>query len=584
VNSKSLILFLTVWLAWICNATAQNVTARAGVSSQSIFVGEPIQFQIQVSGSETPDQPDLSALTDFHVKSTGGGSNSSRSISIINGRRSENVQLGYVFNYELRARREGRLTIPAVAVIADGQTTHTQAIVLNAQKPSETENFKLRLNLSKEQAYVGEQIVLEAIFYFRGNVDDTQLSIPIIEHPDFKVYDLEDNQTANKTEILDGQQFQTSRVRKVLVPLNPGKFPLEPATLSFRGQDGFQIGRDFFGRRVKQAKFKNFVIPSNTFDLEIRPLPTVGQPVNFAGHVGDYSLNVQASPTEVNVGDPITLNIAITGPALLDPVKLPALNKQENLTRDFKIPGEIEDGTINGSFKTFTQTVRALRDDITSIPSIELSYFDTSTGQYQVAKSSPIPIKVRATRILTAGDAEGLSPVVGAGQEVQSWMQGIAHNYSGADILENQPLGFSGLLSPSRLFLIVGPPLAYAALLGFLIFKRQKTANPEKSRARRALTNFNRNLAKAGNIEELLTLFRTFLGDKLSLSPSATTYRDVENRLREKNVDGSALETVNRLFTAGEASRFSGGNSNDSVDELRAQAADLAKQLDKKLR
>ena len=584
MNSRSLILFLTVWLAWICNAAPQNITARAGVSSQSIFIGEPIQYQIQVSGSETPDQPDLSVVTDFYVKFTGGGSNSSRSISIINGRRSENVQLGYVFNYELRAKQEGRLAIPAVAVTANGQTTHTQAIVLNAQKPSETENFKLRLNLSKEQAYVGEQIVLEAIFYFRGNVDDTKLSIPIIEHPDFKVYDLEDRKAANKTEILDGQQFQTGRVRKVLVPLNPGKFPLEPATLSFRGQDGFQISRDFFGRRVKQAKIKNFVIPSNTFNLEILPLPTIGKPASFAGHVGDYSLNVQASPTEVNVGDPITLNIAITGPALLDPVKLPALNKQENLTRDFKIPGEIEDGTINGSFKTFTQTVRALRDDITSIPSIKLSYFNTTKGQYQVVESLPIPIKVRATRILTAGDAEGLSPVAGAGQEVQSWMQGIAHNYSDLGLLENQPLGFTGLLSPSRLFLIVVPPLAYTTLLSFLIFKRQKTANPEKFRARRALTHFNRNLAEAGNTEELLTLFRTFLGDKLSLSPSAITYRDVENRLREKNVDDSALETANRLFTAGEASQFSGVNSHDSVDELRVQAADLAKQLDRDLR
>ncbi|NIP98723.1 MAG: protein BatD, partial [Akkermansiaceae bacterium] len=73
----------------------------------------------------------------------------------------------------------------------------------------------------------------------------------------------------------------------------------------------------------------------------------------------------------VNVGDPITLNIALSGPAFLEPVDLPPLDRQESLTRDFKVPTEIEEGSVDGNFKVFTQTVRALRDDVKAVPPIE---------------------------------------------------------------------------------------------------------------------------------------------------------------------------------------------------------------------
>ena len=88
---------------------------------------------------------------------------------------------------------------------------------------------------------------------------------------------------------------------------------------------------------------------------------------------------MQASPTEVNVGDPITLNISVTGPPLLDAVELPALAGQESLTRDFKVPSEIEDGDGERQLQGVHPDVRALREDVTAVPPIELPYFDTAT-------------------------------------------------------------------------------------------------------------------------------------------------------------------------------------------------------------
>ena len=52
-------------------------------------------------------------------------------------------------------RGTGALSFRSIEVKVDGQTVRTQRLLVQAQNPSETENFKLRLSLSKEQAYVG---------------------------------------------------------------------------------------------------------------------------------------------------------------------------------------------------------------------------------------------------------------------------------------------------------------------------------------------------------------------------------------------------------------------------------------------
>jgi len=558
------------------------LAARAATGADTVFVGEPFLYRIQVSGSESPKQPDLSQLGDFHAAFKGGGSNSRRSVRIINGRTTENVQLGYVFNYELRAKRPGRLTIPAIPVTADDKTALTQPLSITARKPSETGDFKLRLGLSKDRAYAGEQLTLEVVFYFRANVSEPQLTIPVVDHDAFEVFDLEGSEE-QKPELLDGKQFNTLRIRKVLVPRRPGEFPVEPATLSFKGEDGTEIAEDFFGRRVRRPRYRRFVIPSNALDLSVRPLPAEGRPRNFAGHVGQYQLSAQASPVEVNVGDPITLNLSVSGPPFLEPVRLPPLDRQKSLTRDFKVPAEIEDGAVDGNFKVFTQTVRALRDGVEAIPPIELPYFDTAAETYKVARSEPIPITVRPTKVLTAGDVEG-RPLTAAQQEIQTWMQGIAHNYTGPEVLSSRPLGFSALSSPARLALVAGPPLAYALLLTVVVANRNRRANPELVRARRALARFDREAARAPSAEQILAAFRTYLGAKLTRTPDALTFHDVAGPLNAKGVDEDRLDRLRQIFVLGEASRFAGGGGEADTARLHEEASKLARELDKILK
>lgn len=570
-------------LASAAAGQTEPLSARSAVSAQSAFVGEPIQLQIQVSGSDSPAPPDLSALTDFTVKSLGGAANSKTSMTIINGQMSKSVWLGYNFSYEIVPKREGTLLIPAITVIAGGQAVTTQPVQIVAQRPAETDQFKLRAVISKQRAYVGEPLVLDWTFYFQAQVAEgsTNLTKPILESPDFFFYDLEPP-GGNQGAVLDGKQYQTLGLRKALIPKKAGTFPIPAATLSFRGLAGYRTAQDFFGRPVKQAQYRQFVIPSNDLVLEVLDVPLQGRPANFAGHIGQYQIQASAAPTEANVGDPITLTVAISGPEYLEHVNLPPLSGQPVLARDFRLPNEIAAGEIRGRAKLFTQTIRAAHAQVSQVPPIELPFFDTVTGTYQIAKSAAIPLAIRETKVVTAGDAEGLSPVLGQTSEIQAWTSGIAHNYESPAALIHHGLDAQQLLaSPGVIGMIAAPPLGYVVLFLVLLSMRRRNADPHGVKERRALREFHDQLAKATDSDAVLTALREFLGHKLRLPAGALTFKDIDEPLKKKGVSAETISEIGEIFEQCEASRYSGGGSSEDVEQLRGRSATIAADVEK---
>lgn len=86
--------------------------------------------------------------------------------------------------------------------------------------------------------------------------------------------------------------------------------------------------------------------------------PKEGQPDTFHGAVGKYTMTVTATPQEVSVGDPISLNLTIRGTGRMDSLQAPRLASQESLTANFRVPGEELAGTVSGMVKEFSQTIR----------------------------------------------------------------------------------------------------------------------------------------------------------------------------------------------------------------------------------
>jgi hypothetical protein len=586
------------------------------------FVGEPFIFQIQVQGSEDPEQPDLSNVADFTVEFKGGRQNSSRSVTIINGKMVQDVRQGYFFSYQLTPKREGRLIIPSITITADGRTTATDPVAINAQKAVESDDFKLTLKLSKDHCYVGEPVTLTVTWYIGKDVKGFNFTLPLLNNKDLDFFnpavDMKSGKKLYRIPLGDGEvvgekgrgrigakEFATITFEKILIPNKSGEISIEPATVACSALYGYERRRDmyndeffsdffnddFFGR-TRRGVYRTVVVPSNPLSLKVADLPKEGRPDNFAGHIGEYRIRASAAPTDVNVGDPITLTIVLSGSDYLDHVKLPLLDQQPMLARDFKIPNEMATGEIKDNTKVFTQTIRALRSDVKEVPPIELSYFDTKTGTYGIARSEPIPLTVKETRVVTAKDAEGKAQEIVQGSEIQSWGQGIAFNYEDLGVIENQPLGpvsfFTSRLWAASVFFL---PVLYILLLTGAKVIRRRNSDPLKARARKAYASLSKALEKARRAASpkescnmILDAFRSYLGDRLIMNRGAVTFNDVKERLSSEGVARDELDRLRAIFERCEAGRYAGAAGVSDTALMVEEGIQLAKELEKKLK
>jgi len=597
------------------SADSENLRVGVAVSSQEVFVGESFQMQVQVSGSDAPEEPDLSGITDFSVETLGHQQNNSSFSTIINGKVSQRVSRGYIFNYRLTPLRAGSFSIPEITVTAGGKTVKTDPLTISVKKPQETNDFKLRMSLSKTSCYEGEPVILTVTWYIGKDVRGFNITLPVLEKTDaFQFADARNVRADYRIPLkggdvagqkgrgrLDGNEYTTLTFQKVLISKKSGSFEIEPATIVCETLTGYKKTRDPFGSSfgddffnddffsVRQGVYKNIAVPSNGLKLDVLDLPSEGQPANFAGHVGEYRVDTMAKPAEVNVGDPITLTVILSGPEYLENVNLPALDRDDTFTRDFKIPADRADGRIQGNAKVFTQTIRAKRSDVKEIPPVQLSYFDTKQGKYATAKSAPIPITVRATKIITANDAEGRDQTGIQGQTPEARTGGIAANYEDLSAIEDMQSGpETWLASPLWLSVIFVPPLAYFALLIGATFTARRRNNASLLRSRRACSILMKELSrirgKNGRSEELLDALRKYLGDKFSIASGSLTFEDVAEKIKSGGVDSETAESLREVFTHCEAGRYAGGMSDIPVKELAEQIKKIATKMEKTLK
>jgi len=578
---------------------AEALSIMAQVDKQEVAVGESLLLQVKIDGDDSPAEPDLSGITDFTVQPMGGGQSNRESVTIINGKVNRIAEHGYVFRYALTPKKDGTLTIPALTVNAAGKTLMTQPLTIKVEKPQQTDEFKLVQKLSETDCYVGQPLVYTVVWFVDRNIDEFQFILPVLEDQRFEGVDFpEDRDYKGRDAIainLQGKrviarkgevgQYTTVTLRRIFIPREPGTYSIKRASVSsrvvtgYRQQQGGQLGNpfndrlfdDFFGRR--QPVYKQLLTTANSLDLKVKPLPEENRPQNFTGFVGEYSIAAEADPVEVNVGDPITLNIMVTGSEYMDNVVLPPLDEQPGMDK-FKVPEEMGQGEINDRVKTFTQTIRAQDPAVTEIPAISLPYFNPKTDRYETARSNAIPLQVHATRVITALDAEG-KPSGARKNELTTQEKGISQNYVGEDVLVNQNFEIdTRLSSPKGLIFLFFPPAGYLLVLVPTFIRRRRQVGKEALQARKALHVFSRELAdleknigKNGlqvTVGGLVEAMRGYLGRRLQMPAGSIIFIDVSERLERLGVDRTLLAQMQEIVDWCEAYHYGGIDGNGS--------------------
>jgi hypothetical protein len=325
---------------------------------------------------------------------------------------------------------------------------------------------------------------------------------------------------------------------------------------SNRGGDPFL--RQFFNTGEQRP----VTLATDTLNVESLPLPAEGAPPNFNGAVGDYTMKVTAGPTNVAVGDPITVRVQISGHGALDALTLP----DQPAWRDFKAypPTQNLKTTdqlgIEGT-KTFEQIVTPQNTDVHELPAFSFSFFDPGAKTYRTLMQPPVQLAVHSGGMTPA-------PVIAATKTANS-----QNPTPPQDILPIKeqfgaftPAGPPLLTRPVFLTMQSVPVLAWLATLVWRKRTDNLANNPRLRRQRRVagliqsgLSDLRRLAAENNSDEFFATLFRLLqeqLGERLDCPSSSITEAVIDERLVPLGTPEPVLAGLRELFQLCNQARY----------------------------
>lgn len=518
---------------------------------------------------------------------------SSSSMRVINGQVSVTVEQRVV----LQASKPGDYVIPPIRVITDsGETVSESSLKLSvskgsgrrgvsgsaanalapampnaapAQESGETASAEglafLEVIPAKKEVVVGEFVPIEIRAYFRAGERISLRSLPKISGGGFV---LKNQEGKPKQEVVekDGVRYTRLTFYAGLSAIKPGEFPVEvslDATVMVRERGGSNPMRamrsrmgsifddpffggsmfdDFFSRLVE----KKVALTTEAIQVKVAELPGQGKPAGFSGAIGNFTATSNTTENSVKTGDPITVEVAITGKGNFSRVSMPKLAGMKNW-KVYPSSHEFAAADVIGQSgaKVFKQVIVPLSPDVTEIPPFELSYYNPDSKTYESTRSEPIPLTVSGAAISASSGTmqSAAAPTPDSdGEAEQMKVQG-----------ENSVI----VLAPSPLyarpwFLVIQGLALMAVLLAIMIQGLRKiTRNPDRVASqslqrslKQASVEMDQAIAKndvAAFFESLRHTLQVFVGRNLGLEPAAVTAADVS--------DGEIRELLNAADT-----------------------------------
>ena len=233
--------------------------------------------------------------------------------------------------------------------------------------------------------YPGQRFYLGYRYLYNTSVDLSEEKLPLLEAKGFKK--IGDKQIDNGVE----QGASVTQVVQKVESETPGKY-IFPASQIV----GYAYKVDSKGQKIYDRTSLTSSLPS--FEIQVLPFPEQGKPASFQGAIGNFDFQAKLiSPTNVQVGDKIQLQLTVTGTGELEQLLPPDLCCQPGFSGFFK-PSDLPPVTkIQGDTKTFLIELFVQNSNISSIPPIEFSFFNPSTKTYEKKVSAAIPLNVTAS-------------------------------------------------------------------------------------------------------------------------------------------------------------------------------------------
>ncbi|MXW10094.1 MAG: protein BatD [Gammaproteobacteria bacterium] len=556
------------------DAAAQQVSARAYLSSNQVGVGQQFVLNVEVSGAQGVDQdPELPDLSSFSVYL---GSGSSSSMQMSGGRTTISVTIQYRF----QATRAGTFTIDPIDVRAAGSTFATEPLTLTVsdapvpQGPSAgpgaadrgvaPEDLFVEAVPSHRQVYENQPVVVDYRIFTRVNVSSYSITqLPPATGFWVEEYPPAGNPVIGQT-VRDGMQYTTATIRKVaLFPTGSGARTLEPlgieAQVRVRRRSAFDPFEDFFGRGSLLNSNISTAAASRPVEIEVLPLPG-GRPENFTGFVGDLEVAATLDRDSVQVSDAVTLTVEVAGSGNLRMLAEPEVEVPPGFEA---FPPEVTervnrtDAGVSGT-RTYEYVLVPRVPGVGAIPPVELAYFDPEREVYEVAASEALAVEVTG---VAADGPLGAGRVRAGVEELRTDIRFIQLG-SPALVLANRTL----LVHPLFWVTLLVPLAVVGGAAGLRRHRDRLHGDVAYARSRRAAKVARKRLMEARKLAdgkdvrafyaEAGHALEGFLADKLNIAAAGMIRDEVRHRLSVPGVDTEAAEPYMECLEECDRQRF----------------------------
>lgn len=338
-------------------------------TSQVLMDGKPLKVERLFSTQLTPQE--LQDYPDFTDKS-----------------------LLTVLRFTLEGKTQGLYMLPAISVPVGGVRVSTVPSSFDIQATTAVVDLKIEPITDPEGPYYpSERAQFGYRIFYDQSVALTSEVLPLLSPAGFEKIgqpEVKDSATsAMSTQII------TQEVRAQ----QPGSYAVPESVI-----EGYHYTPDAQGKPIPSGALLRAITAAQT--IEIRPFPEEGRPASFNGIVGAVNLDVRLlSEPVVLVGDELKLSLSLTAEEL-EGLSLPDLACQPEFSGFFRFSDFPPAESTGNKVKEFTVTLKPMSTLVTTIPPIEISYFDPMTQTYQTVHSLAIPITVQEAPVKTQEIAE----------------------------------------------------------------------------------------------------------------------------------------------------------------------------------
>jgi hypothetical protein len=551
-------------------AAPDELAIEVSLDRDTIGLDEQAILTVTVSGAnQNLPAPRLPTLIKFEVYSQGRSS----SLSIVNGEINSKV----TYRYILVPKSAGVYPIDQVATVYKNKRykgNRVELTVLNKgsatsavlEKRAKTDNgdtkdYFFEAKVDKKKPYVNEQVTLTLKFYLAVQ---NYGALDLAEPSTIGFWTEKIGNKAPYFQKINNRNYKIYEIKYALFPTQTGELEIGSAIIRAtvasrnRKQNVDDIFGSFFGTG------EDVTIRSNSIKINAKALPSKGKPDNFTGTIGNFEIKSKTSKREVEVNQPVSVTITVSGTGNIKSIAEPNLPESNEKFRIYKASSNESTSILNDKVsgtKIFEEIFIPKNPGEIEIPSIKYNFFNPKTGRYREIATQPIKIRaIKPEGYIASADIPYGSPdltISSEARDIRYIKDKIGNTKNIGDIIITNPV-----------YLIANgiPILVFFGMVFVRIRRERISGDIGYARSRIAIKEAKKRLTKAKSIAdkstagefylEIYSAMTSYIADKLNISPHGLTTDKIKNLLENNNADAELTNEVINVLHESDYARF----------------------------